>query len=318
MALKLEGSPYLYFIANDGNQDLLKEEMIQFHKQLSPSFSKGEFLTFKNQEKSIAPEELHQLSFTYQRFFGLNIGKTKAGEEQKALNEFKTSELGEQGFVVLDYSLSRENEKPVQDKKAKWILSFIEVSPKETWVGLSPNTGNFGSLFLNSNLPESSPSRAFLKVQQGFEYLGYDLKGDTILEAGCAPGGASKYLLDHDCHVVGIDPADMDPSILGNENFFHLKKPIQDVDSLGTKKVDWLVVDLNLSPAISIKESLRLIRPYGRKVKGCLFNIKTGELSHVKEIKWHLRKFKEFGFKKVQSVQLSSHRREFMILGSNL
>lgn len=320
MALRLDGSPFLFFITNDGNQDLLKEEMIQYFPHLTPSFSKDTFLTFKNQDKEISPAELSKMSFVYQKFFGLNIGKTKAGEEQTALEKFKKSKYAEDGYVVFDFSMFQENKKPVLDEKAKWILSFIEVSAKETWIGLSPNqkTGYAGSLFLDDRLPESAPSRAYLKVLQGFEYLGHELHAETILEAGSAPGGASRFLLDKGCHVVGIDPAEMDPTILESKNFFHLKKPIQEVESIGNKKIDWLVVDLNLPPAISIKESLRLIRPFSRKIKGCLFNIKTGDLAHVKEIEWHLKKFSEFGFKKVEAVQLPSHRREFMVIGSNL
>lgn len=320
MALKLEGSPYLFFLTNDGNQDLLKEEMAKYHKQLTPSFSKKNFLTFKNQEKSLTPSDLKNFSFVYQQFWGLNIGKTKAGEEKAAVEEFRKSDLGKEGFIVLDYSMDRGNEKPIEDQDYKWILSFIEVSAKETWVGLTPknNLSAFGSLFLNPDYPESAPSRAYLKVQQGFEYIDYKFSNDIILEAGSAPGGASHFLLQQGCQVVGIDPAEMDTIVTDDKKFYHLKKPIQEVESIGNKHIDWLVVDLNLAPAISIKESLRLIQPFKRNIKGCLFNIKTGDHAHVPEIEWHLRKFKEFGFKKVHAVQLPSHRREFMVIGLNL
>jgi 23S rRNA C2498 (ribose-2'-O)-methylase RlmM len=284
---------------------------------LTPSFSKKNFLTFKNQQKFISPTELFKLSFVYQQFWGANIGKIKVGEKKAVVEEFKKSSLGKEGFIIMNYSIERENEKPVANQDAKWILSFIETSAKESWIGLTSNrkVSPFGSLFLNREFPKSAPSRAYLKVQQGFEYIGHNLSNEIILEVGCAPGGASHFLLQKSCQVVGIDPAEMEANITNDNNFYHLKKPVQEVDSIGNKRIDWLVVDLNLVPAISIKESLRLIKPFKKSIKGCLFNIKTGDLNHVAEIDWHLKKFKEFGFKKVQAIQLPSHRREFMVIG---
>lgn len=75
-------------------------------------------------------------------------------------------------------------------------------------------------------------------------------------------------------------------------------------------------MDLNLPPAISIKEALRLVKPF--KIKGCFFTIKTGDLAHVKDLEWHIKKFEEFGFKWFRPILLPSHRREFMIIGLNL
>jgi 23S rRNA (cytidine2498-2'-O)-methyltransferase len=67
------------------------------------------------------------------------------------------------------------------------------------------------------SLPEQVPSRAWLKLEQALTWRGWeslDLRGETALDLGCAPGGATFALLQRGMNVLGIDTGEMDPRVL--------------------------------------------------------------------------------------------------------
>ncbi len=68
----------------------------------------------------------------------------------------------------------------------------------------------------------------------------------NALDIGASPGGWSKVLLDHHLNVTSIDPAELDPRIVGKVN--HIKKKIEEVLGILPKKFDLLVNDMNLPP----------------------------------------------------------------------
>jgi len=55
-------------------------------------------------------------------------------------------------------------------------------------------------------------------MEQAIIWAGLDgpkaLPGKTVLELGCAPGGATLALLRHGMNVVGVDTADLDPRVV--------------------------------------------------------------------------------------------------------
>lgn len=66
-------------------------------------------------------------------------------------------------------------------------------------------------------LPDDVPSRAWLKLEQALAWRGWDkldLRGQTALDLGCAPGGATFALLQRGMHVLGVDTGEMDPRVL--------------------------------------------------------------------------------------------------------
>ena len=78
--------------------------------------------------------------------------------------------------------------------------------------------------------------------------------GDECVEIGCAPGGASQALLDRGLFVTGIDPADVDPSLLEHPRFRHLKKRGKEVRRKEFVGVRWLVADMNIAPEDTLSE----------------------------------------------------------------
>jgi len=46
---------------------------------------------------------------------------------------------------------------------------------------------------------------------------------DRCVEIGSAPGGSCAALLERGCFVTGIDAAEMDPTVLANPHFTHLR-----------------------------------------------------------------------------------------------
>ena len=61
--------------------------------------------------------------------------------------------------------------------------------------------------------PEEMVSRAYLKMAEALEWSAIPLaRGEVCVELGCSPGGAAQALLERGLFVIGIDPAEVDPT----------------------------------------------------------------------------------------------------------
>jgi len=65
---------FLYFVCVNGNKDLLKKEIELFYPSLVPSFSKGDFLTYKNLGKNYSLKEIENFQFAFALDWGINDG----------------------------------------------------------------------------------------------------------------------------------------------------------------------------------------------------------------------------------------------------
>ena len=88
---------FIYFCVNIGNENLLKEEIKIFYPELTLSYSRKGFLTFKNKGVKYDFNTISQLQITFATRSGICLGK--AGPEELRLTiKDKLEELG----LVLD------------------------------------------------------------------------------------------------------------------------------------------------------------------------------------------------------------------------
>lgn len=120
---------------------------------------------------------------------------------------------------------------------------------------------------LRTTLPAEAPSRAWLKMEQALDWLEIAdrMQGRTVLELGCAPGGASWSLLQRGATVIGVDTGEMDPRVLAHRGFDHLRLPAGDLTpSMVPETVDLIVSDMNLEPRLVylyVEKFARRLRP---------------------------------------------------------
>jgi predicted rRNA methylase YqxC with S4 and FtsJ domains len=247
---------FIYFVVVKGNKDLLKKEIQEFYPYLTPSFSKGDFLTYKNTKEAMSKSEVERLPIIFALEWGINSG----------------------------------------DLSQEYIDEKLKAQEYES-------------------APDQAPSRAYLKIAQACEK--FEIQPDKNLnwiEFGSAPGGASYYLLQNFGKVVGVDPGDMDEICLKDNNFTHLKVPIQNLNKKDFPKLkyDWVASDLNLNPNQSIREVVRLASEF-KDVQGIFMTVKIVKPEHIEIINKFKKKFRQAGFKKIKNVQLPAHRREFLM-----
>ena len=169
------------------------------------------------------------------------------------------------------------------------------------------------------DLPSNSPSRAYLKIAEACDFFGIEPNKDiNWIECGSSPGGASLYLLNNFNKVIGVDPAEMDQSVLSDKAFIHLQNPIQQLLAKDFPKIriDHITSDLNLNPKQAIKEVLRISSFHKNNLKSVFMTIKMVKISHVREIPNFIKSFKDAGFHQIYCKQLPSHKREFLIFAS--
>lgn len=163
-------------------------------------------------------------------------------------------------------------------------------------------------------VPEDSPSRAWLKIEEAIRLFNIDMKsGESALEVGAAPGGAVLALLKRGLHVRAVDPASMDPSLAAYQSFRHIKKPFQELSGEEIQGVDWWLSDLNLAPGSVLSHLGRLLREV-EKPKGLIITLKLAKPEVAREIKQHEQRVREWGYRRVEVRLLPSHHQEVVLV----
>ncbi|MDZ7619097.1 MAG: SAM-dependent methyltransferase, partial [Patescibacteria group bacterium] len=163
-------------------------------------------------------------------------------------------------------------------RRGELVLDCVMVEPDEWWIGYhrawQPATcwpGGIPPL----RLPPHAVSRAWLKTEEGLRWAGFMIQAGThVVELGSSPGGSSQALLARDLEVMGVDPGAMDPSVLGEARFTHLRRRVRQVRRREFRKARWLLADMNVAPSYTL-DTIEAIVGYPQvSIQGMLLTLK--------------------------------------------
>lgn len=317
---------FVFFVTVEGNEPLLKEEVRLKYPSLKPSFQAKGLMTFKS-EKPLSLEEVAKIDLTFYLRKGLFITKFKSIEEIDLTSIEEEFSLNIKNTCIHSFSLHPDFHEPTEIGaykineicKSKYLLNLMVLNKGEVWVGLTLMEREINP-FVAGNpqiaLPSEAPSRAYLKIAEAQSILDINFsKEDNITEYGSAPGGTTYYLLKKGMTVIGVDPALMSETCLSFKNFLHLKESLQNLSYEMLPKINfkWITVDLNLNPRQGIKEVLRLAKRDVKYLRGIFFTVKLVKTAQIANIEDFKDEFRKFGAVKVLSLQIPSHKQEYLI-----
>ncbi len=199
-----------------------------------------------------------------------------------------------------------------------WVLDVVMVEPGEWWIGCHRTARRIDCWpggVVPLTLPENAASRAYLKMQETLEWSALPTARDeTVIELGCAPGGASQALLERGLKVIGVDPAEVDPEILAHPNFLHVRRRSSEVRHRQLLGAAWLAVDMNVAPAYTLDATEEIVRRDAMAVRGLLLTLKLSDWKMADEIPHYVERLQSWGYSDVRILQLAYGRQELCVV----
>jgi 23S rRNA (cytidine2498-2'-O)-methyltransferase len=198
------------------------------------------------------------------------------------------------------------------------VLDVVVVEPGEWWIGTHRalrRTERWPGGAIPVRLPAHAVSRAYAKMEEAVQWSDLPLaKEDECVEIGCAPGGASQALLDRGLFVTGIDPADVDPSVLEHPRFRHLKKRGMEVRRQEFVGVRWLAADMNIAPDDTLAEVEAIVTNPQVSIRGMVLTLKFSEWSLASRLPEFVERVRGWGFRDVRTRQLVTGGQEVCLV----
>ena len=325
-------SGFLFALTNAGAERILRAGVAVEHPAWRLSYQQRGFVTFKAPDD--APFTLRDIrvNLPFARRLCLSLGKAPDAESAIALLHQAAGNNVPLHHIRLEkgqatYLLPACPAPPSGEP----IGTLVSLSDTEHWAGihhhaplLSPDPGGWSGLVM----PEDSPSRAWLKLEEATRFFGLKFTPrDIVVELGCAPGGVLLALLRRGISCIGVDPARLAPIVMTSAVpefpppsrrepwVIHCRKPAalvgkKDLGGVAT----WFMSDMNQSPAVAIKECGRFIRMCP-SIRSALITLKLTDLTESAEKPLWLQSLRDMGFRTVRLQQFSVHHRELALLG---
>jgi 23S rRNA (cytidine2498-2'-O)-methyltransferase len=198
------------------------------------------------------------------------------------------------------------------------VFDLVLVEPNQWWIGyhyaVTPPGRWPGGVPLIQ--PKNPPiSRAYFKAAEALAWSGINIQpGQWCAEIGSAPGGCCQLLLEKGAKVIGIDPAEMDPSITQHPNFVHLRKRGNEVKKKEFANVKWLFADINIVPNYTLDTITEIVNNQHVHIQGLVLTMKLADWSLADQIPAFRKRIGEAGFKLIKTRQLAFNRREFCLV----
>ena len=198
------------------------------------------------------------------------------------------------------------------------VLDVFLLAPGEWWIGYHRATTlseRWPGGHIPAPFPDHAVSRAYVKLEEAIRWSGLPIAaGEECVEIGCAPGGASQALLDRGLFVTGIDPADVDPALVGHPRFRHLKKRGSDVRRSEFLGVRWLVADMNIAPQATLDEVEPIVTHPGVSIRGLVLTLKLSDWSVAESLDEFVQRVRGWGYRDVRLRQLTTGGQEVCLV----
>ncbi|WP_395748623.1 SAM-dependent methyltransferase [Prosthecobacter sp.] len=342
-------TPFRFTTCRAGSEATLKRDIAShFAGELTPAFMKPQFITWKVRSPGFSPPR--NLSH-FARVSGTSLGlcKTLADlveharklapakplhlhvfpritnedgiepatwQRMDALAAEITAELAKAGIpletqrplahgdLILDVVAGETNEEPL-------FLGCHEHQP-----GMHPHPGGLPRI----GLPEDVPSRAWLKLEQALAWRGWDqldFRGQTALDLGCAPGGATYALIQRGMNVLGVDTGEMDPRVLDlakkqGVRFDHWRTAAGRLNLTALpREVSLLLCDINLAPPEILPDLQRIQDAV--QARRLILTIKLNTPALEDRAHEFIDTIRDFAPAPVFATQLAGNRREICV-----
>jgi len=341
---------FLFVTCQVHAEPALKREVKQRHAGLRFAYSRPGFVTFKLADDCSFADDF-DLDCTFARSHAFSLGKSVAESADQRVQEIWSlagerplqrlqvwpRDLYSPGYKDFEPGLTEESraaaaliwqQRPPHlsgltddfgpANPGEQVLDVVLVSEREWWVGVhqvhSRVSGWPGGM-LPDALPAEAVSRGYLKMHEALLWSDLPLRpGQRCVEIGSSPGGSSQALLQRGVSVVGIDPAEMHPTLLDHPQFTHVRARAKEVKRSLFSGCDWLTVDINLPPKYTLDTVQGILQAPGVRLKGVLMTLKLGDWELAKNIPEYLKRARSWGIGKVSARQLQHNRQEICVM----
>ncbi|MEM6910236.1 MAG: SAM-dependent methyltransferase [Verrucomicrobiota bacterium] len=320
-------SDFLFALTNPRTEKALKLEVESMGLGWRLSYQRKGFVTFKGEEPFTL--DSLQAEIACARRLCLSLGKAASHAEAKdLLGEIKVLHQARyQDRGMRGVPLEADKNHPHPDEL---VGTIVKLGEEEFWTGIHRHqkhlsrdpAGDAGLV-----MPETSPSRAWLKLEEAIRFFGLQFsEKDIAVELGAAPGGVVLALLNRGVSVIGVDPANLDDVVMKQAIpkrsqapqdqawFYHCRKPAALVSKkeLG-RGVTWFLSDMNQSPEVILKECARFCQ-MAPTIRGALMTLKLTDPTQVAEKEAWFATLREMEFSKIRLQLLRPHHRELALL----
>lgn len=338
-------SRFVFAICQPGFEAALKNDVVQQEPRLRFAFSRPGFVTFRTEGAADG------LASPFARTSGWSLGKVRGANERELADAARAVLAAHPrdgaslhvwprlrplpGDDDFDPGPARAAQNAGESIVAAWpsanaptlnrhaiagdaVLDCCLVEPNEWWLGWHRATSmetRWPGGVPNLTVPPRAISRAYFKMVEALLWSEVPVRaGDRWVEIGSAPGGASQALLDLDCIVTGIDPAEMDPLVLGNPRFTHVRARAKDAKRGTFRDCRWLAIDVNAAPKYTLDTAEAVVTDPGARVEGLVLTLKLTDETYAADVPKFVQRVRSWGYSNVRARQLAFNRREVCVV----